>query len=411
MEEKELNTPIEAETGLDHSNLSDDFILGKDFFINDEDIPVEEEINSEKHAPKRKKKQSAGSGCLKSVIWMAAILVIAISAAAVLLFLGSDYLGVSLASDATEQREIVVEKGSSAGEVAKLLEEQGVIKSSLFFRIYAKTSGHDSKFQYGVYYFCKQDSYEDIAESLTKQGAKKDEVTVLIPPRVTVDDIAKRLEDAGVCKASYFKAEINKASKSLYNYEFMDSIKTESYGVHYRLEGYLYPETYRFYVAEDEDGIRAVINKILGEFDKQLRENGIYEAAKAQNKSVHDILTMASIIELEASSADYADKQKVSAVFWNRINNWGDRAYLQSDPTKNYKYNKDFYDTYKAVGLAPGAYCSPSIDSIKAALNPDKDCNAYYFVTDKNMKYYYNEDYSGHTSIINKLKRNGLWAS
>ena len=72
---------------------------------------------------------------------------------------------------------------------------------------------------------------------------------------------------------------------------------------------------------------------------------------------------------------------------------------------------KDFYDTYKAVGLAPGAYCSPSIDSIKAALNPDAACNAYYFVTDKNMKYYYNEDYSGHKSIINQLKRNGLWAS
>ena len=120
---------------------------------------------------------------------------------------------------------------------------------------------------------------------------------------------------------------------------------------------------------------------------------------------------MASVIELEASNADYADKQKVSAVFWNRIEDWGDRAYLQSDPTKNYKYNKDFYDTYKAVGLAPGAYCSPSIDSIKAALNPDAACNAYYFVTDKNMKYYYNEDYSGHKSIINQLKRNGLWAS
>ena len=409
MEDKNINTPIEAESDLDHSNLSDDFILGKDFFINYE---MPEEEDSTKNRPvRKKKKQSAGSGCLKSVIWMAAILVIAISAAAVLLFLGSDYLGVSLAKDATEQREIVVEKGSSAGQVAKLLEKQGVIKSSLFFRVYAKASGHDSKFQYGVYYFCKQDSYEDIAEALTEQGAKKEEVNVLIPPRVTVDDIAKRLEEAGVCKASDFKAEINKASKSLYNYEFMDTVKTESFGVHYRLEGYLYPETYRFYIAEDEEGIRAVINKILGELDKQLKENGIYEAAKAQNKSIHDILTMASVIELEASNADYADKQKVSAVFWNRIEDWGDRAYLQSDPTKNYKYNKDFYDTYKAVGLAPGAYCSPSIDSIKAALNPDAACNAYYFVTDKNMKYYYNEDYSGHKSIINQLKRNGLWAS
>ena len=126
--------------------------------------------------------------------------------------------------------------------------------------------------------------------------------------------------------------------------------------------------------------------------------------------SLHDALTLSSVIELEAGVGSYADKQKVSAVFHNRLNEWGEQAYLQSDPTQKYPYNKSKYDTYKIVGLAPGAYCSPSIDSIKAALYPDEECKAYYFVTDKEMNFYYSLTYTEHQKTISRLKREGKWA-
>lgn len=403
----------EAVSGrLDDSNLSDDFVIGQDFFIDSTEADLMADDEETKHEKKKnKKKTTAGKSCLTSMIWMAAIFFIAIGAAAFMLYLGTDYLGVSLSSDSAEDKVIVVEQGTSAKEVAEKLEEAGVIKSSLFFRLYAKKGGYDSKFQYGVYYFCKQDSYEDIAEALTKKGAVADEVKITIPEGSTIDDIAKKLEEGGVCTAEQFKLAVNEATKQKYDFEFMSGMATQTEGVHYRLEGYLFPDTYFFYATGDKSGAEQAIRKMLEEMDKKLTENGLYDRANETGRTVHDVLTMASVIELEASATDYTDKQKVSAVFWNRIDDWGNGAYLQSDPTKKYPYNTERYDTYKSVGLAPGAYCSPSLDSIKAALYPDEACTAYFFVTDKDMNFYFNNTNEEHNSTILKLKRQGLWAS
>lgn len=396
---------------LDDGNLSDDFVIGKDFFIDSSEadsIAIEED-EREKKKVSGKRRKKAGKSCLTSVIWMAAILVIAVAAAGFLLFLGMDYLGVSLSSDSTVHKEIVIDQGTSAKMVAEKLKDSGVIKSSLFFRLFAKKNGYDSKFQYGIYYFCKQDSYEDIAEALIKQGAHGDEVEVTIPEGWTVDQIAARLEENGVCKASEFKEAVNEADKTKYPFDFMDGVKHQSDGVHYTLEGYLYPDTYRFYATGGKKGAEQAIKKMLERFDELVTPE-LRARAEEIGMSLHDALTLSSVIELEAGVGSYADKQKVSAVFHNRLNDWGEQAYLQSDPTQKYPYNKSKYDTYKIVGLAPGAYCSPSIDSIKAALYPDEECKAYYFVTDKEMNFYYSLTYTEHQKTISRLKREGKWA-
>lgn len=394
---------------LDDSNLTDDFVIGQDFFIDSSEADsIAEDVGQGKQK-KKGKKVSTGRSCLTSMIWMAAIFVIAITAAVAIIYFATDYLGVSFAEDASNEKEIVVEKGSSAKEVAEMLEDAGLIKSSLFFRIYAKGAGHDSEFQYGVYYFSKDDSYEDIAEALTKKGALADEVKVTIVEGWTVDKIAKKLAEVGICTEQEFKKAVNEADYSKYQYEFMKGIATEEDGVHYRLEGYLFPDTYYFYKTGNKEGAEQAINKMLQNFDKKLTDEMLFKADK-MGYSMHDILTLASIIEMEASVANYEDKQRVSAVFWNRINNWEERAYLQSDPTTKYAYNTSKYDTYKIVGLAPGAYCSPSIDSINAALNPHEECEAYFFVTDKDMNFYFTNTNSEHNKIINKLKKEGKWA-
>lgn len=394
---------------LDDSNLTDDFVIGQDFFIDNSEADALCEETDKKISKKKGKKASTGKSCLTSMIWMAAIFVIAITAAVSIIYFATDYLGVSFANDASNQKEVVVEKGTSAKEVAEILQEKGLIKSALFFRLYAKSSGHDSKFQYGVYYFSKDNSYEDIAEALTKKGAMADEVKVTIVEGWTVDKIAKKLAEAGVCSEQDFKKAVNEADYSKYQYDFMKNIATEEEGVHYRLEGYLFPDTYFFYKTGNKEGAEQAINKMLQNFDKKLTDEMLFKANKL-GYSMHDVLTLASIIEMESSVAKYEDKQRVSAVFWNRLNNWGERAYLQSDPTTKYAYNKSKYDTYKIVGLAPGAYCSPSLDSIKAALNPHENCEAYFFVTDKDMNFYFTNTNSEHNKIINKLKKEGKWA-
>lgn len=395
--------------GLDDTNLTDDFVIGKDFFIDsfEADKLAEDEVNPGRK--KRKKKRMPKNGCLVSAVWMAVILVIALIAAFFLLFLGMDYLGVSMTSDATVDVEINIAEGAGAGQIAKQLKKAGIIDSTLFFRLYAKKGGYDSRFQSGIYYFCKQDSYEDIAEQLMAGGIKATEVKITVPEGWNVDKIAKRLEENGVCTAAQFKEAVNEATKEKYNYEFMSGIKTQIDGVHYRLEGYLFPDTYIFYTTNDKSGAEMAIRKMLANMDSKLTAD-MYTRAAELGYSMHDILTLASVIEMESSAADLADKQKVSAVFHNRLNDW-DNPMLQSDPTKSYPYNQNRYDTYKITGLAPGAYCSPSVDSIKAALWPDEACNAYYFVTDKDMNFYYNETLKQHNSTINKLKKEGKWKS
>ena len=401
-----------SEGALDDSMLSDDFVIGKDFFIDksvDEEIGIEEP--KEAHKKKRKKKITAEQGCIMAVIWMAAILIISITAAYIILYFGMDYLGVSLDTDSAEDNiEVVVDEGTSAKEIAAMLEEKGVIDSELFFRFYASQGGYAAKFRDGIYYFSKQDSYSDIVDKLIKQGTQAESVKVTIPEGWTIDKIAKRLAENKVCTESQFKQAVNEATYKKYNYDFMKDIKTEADGVHYRLEGYLFPDTYYFYQTNNKAGAEQAIKKMLDNFDKKI-EPSMRIRAKDRGVSLHDVITMASIIEMESSVASYEVKQKVSAVFWNRLNDWGEDAKLQSDPTQNYPYNTEKYDTYKISGLAPGAYCAPSIDAIKAALYPDEDCEKYYFVTDKNMKFYFSSTNSEHNATINELKGKGLWVT
>ncbi len=395
---------------LDDSRLSDDFIIGQDFFIDSTIAEIEEaKPNASKKKKRRKKKMTAGQGCLMSVIWMAAILIISISAASMILYFGMDYLGVSLDTDSAEDNiEIVIAEGTSAKKIAEMLEDKGIIESPLFFRFYASQGGYAPKFRDGIYYFSKQDSYEDIVYKLTKQGTQASQVKVTIPEGFDIDEIAKRLEENKVCTASQFKTAVNEATFEKYGFDFLKEIKTESQGVHYRLEGYLFPDTYYFYQTNNKAGAEQAIKKMLDNFDKKVTV-GLRAEIQRAGRNLHDVITMASIIEMEASVATYETKQKVSAVFWNRLNDWGDSAFLQSDPTTKYKYNTERYDTYKSKGLPPGAYCNPSIDAIKSAIYPKENSTDYFFVTDKNMKFYFTKTVEEHNNVIKELKNKGMW--
>ena len=399
------------EDGLDDSNLTDDFVIGQDFFIDSSEADRIEAADGAvplKRKKKKKKKSTAGRGCLISMIWMAAIFVISLTAASIILYFGMDYLGFSLDSDSAEENiEVVVTEGMSAEKVADLLEDKGVISSSVFFRFYAGRGGYAARFSDGVFYFSKQDSYEDIVEKLISKGTQAAQVKVTIPEGWTVDKIAVRLEQNGVCTAQQFKQAVNEATFEKYGFEFLKHIKTENQGVHYRLEGYLFADTYYFYQTNNKKGAEQAIKKMLDNFDKKF-DQSMEMRLKEKGWELQDVITLASIIEMESSVASYNDKQKVSAVFRNRLENW-DNPLLQSDPTTKYPYNSERYDTYKTPGLAPGAYCSPSIQAIKAALYPDENCEAYYFVTDKDMKFYFNETLNGHNSTIRDLKNKGLW--
>ena len=270
--------------------------------------------------------------------------------------------------------------------------------------MYSKIKGADGNYQFGVYEIKDSQSYSSIINTLKEPGNSGSVANVTIPEGYSVKKIGALLEKNGVCTQTEFISAVKNAE---FDYSFIKDIPTHS--VYYRLEGYLYPDTYTLYTNSDgksgEECAKKAVDKMLKEMSNILTDD-VKATAKKRGYTVHQILTMASVVELEASG-NPNDMAKVAKVFYNRLK-WTDQpARLGSTPTADYPDSR--YNTNKYEGLPPGPLCSPSKAAIKAALNPDTSIKANYFVTDKNMKFYYTNTLSEHNALIEKLKSEGLW--
>lgn len=362
---------------------------------------TEEIIKQEEQKPvthKRKKPKHLGS-----IIWLLSIVVIAVAISFGIIFAGADYLGVGFGRGGMCSLE--VKKGSPTVTIAKQLKETGAVKSPLLFRIYAKLKHYDSKFSYGVYNFDSELGYDGIARMLMEEGATAKSTKVTIVEGQNIDDIAEMLEKKGVCTKSDFIFEVQEGE---FNFDFIDKIPTQS--VYYRLEGYLYPETYDFYSYDSKECAHLAVQKMLSTFDKKIKNakidiNGV--KIGESKYTFHEIVTMASIVEMEAGNHP-KEKSKVAAVFFNRLNSYS-FATLGSSPTRKYPYGDGKYNTYECEGLPVGPLCCVGIDSVKATCNPEKDFEYYYFVTDAKMNFYYKKTLAEHNAIIAKLKAEKNW--
>ena len=193
-----------------------------------------------------------------------------------------------------------------------------------------------------------------------------------------------------------------------------DDIKNKD--IYYSLEGYLYPDTYEFYeTATIEDIFKGMLDNMNNKISKYKEE------VKKSKYSIHEMMTLASIIELEAGTA--SDRKGVAGVFYNRLkDNWS----LGSDVTTYYAEKIDNYSrdlkmselnscnkyntrsTCMAGKLPISPICNPGLESIVAAFEPTKH-NYYYFVADKNGKTYFTKTEREHNNKCNQLKRDGLW--
>ena len=373
-------------------NENDDFIIGKGF---SPDVDEQSPDQYEGHLKKRGKGKSA----IKTAIWIIAIFAVSIGLAFGIIFAGADYMGIGFGRG--ENCVIEIEQGMSTKQIASELKECGAVKCPLLFRVYAKLKHYDSAFKYGVYNFNNEAGYESLSQMLMNDGAKADSVTVTVPEMSTVDEIADILEKAGVCSKKDF---ISAVQTGEFDYDFIKEIPEES--VYYRLEGYLFPDTYDFYCYDSEECAYLAVDKMLKTLDSKL--DGDMKAKISESKySFHELMTMASIVELEAGGS-VTEMPNVAAVFFNRLES-DDFQKLESSPTVKYPHGGGRYDTYQCKGLPPGPLCSPSLNSIKAALNPTKDFDYYYFVTDASMKFYYNKTLAEHNSTIARLKKENNW--
>ena len=149
---------------------------------------------------------------------------------------------------------------------------------------------------------------------------------------------------------------------------------------------------------------------MIRESEKRITD-AMFRRADEMGYSMNEILTMASIIQMEAGKST-SEMANVAAIFYNRLNS-DDFATLGSSPTcyygKSYKKDDGRYDTYKIKGLPPGPLCSPGIDAIKAALYPSEMDGYFYFVTDSNGKFYYHKTYSEQQKTIKQLQQGNNW--
>lgn len=334
----------------------------------------------------------------KTLIWVVLIVAISVTVASFAIVAVVDYLGYGTETEQT----VEIPKGSSTAQIADVLKEKGVVSSEIAFRAYSKFKNYDGKYNYGVYTFSGDDSYDDICLKLQEQGQPADSVSVMIPDGASVDKIASILAKNKVCtKEEFFEAQ----RSGNYGYSFVSEIPVDK--VHYRFEGYLYPDTYNFYTYGGVECAEDAINKMLSNFDKKFN---LVMRNKAENMgySIHEITSMASILQMEAGSATKNDQRKVAAVFYNRLS-WDEPKLLGSSPTASYKYGNGKYNTNVTEGLPPGPLCSPTAEIIESALNPEKGFKSTYFVTDEDMKFYYTNSLSEHNAIIAKLKSQGKW--
>lgn len=280
-----------------------------------------------------------------------------------------------------------VEKKEDTKSISKRLYEMGLIKNEMTYRILSKFYGYDGTYNAGTYTLCTDLTYEEIMVILS---GEPETVRVTFPEGFTTLQIAARLEANDVCTAEEFLNCVQTIDVS--SYAFLQG--TDLTKKDYRLDGYLFPDTYEFDVmAHPED----IIYKMLDRFN-QIFKPAYYTRCEELGLTIDQVVTLASLVEKEAKLD--SDRAPVAGVFYNRYNSTDtDMHKFQSDATVAYVYKKlygeaptkftseelaidDPYNTYIYEGFMPGAICNPGLDSIEGALNPT-DHGYYYFVYKK----------------------------
>ncbi len=363
-----------------------------------------------------------------------------------------------------------ITNGMTTAEVADLLVEKGVIEEAKVFKFYVKykydkSIGLDKenlvgstlhlgsefcksmffggnispelerKYLEGEHKLSTKMNYDQLLYALTTKAYIREEITVTIPEGFTAEQIISLLLKNGIGTREGYVYAINEYP---YKHEFVQLLNDTSWaeGRTYRLEGYLYPDTYIFY--KDASEVE-VINKLLNSFYARIWTEyySTYKAAcDEMGFSFDEMITFASIVQAEGKN--FSDFENISQVFHNRRNS-NSSAFKKMESDATIQYSIDFYNaqngideprkpvldaedlkfdtpynSYMYEGLPPGAICNPGLDAIEAALYPDMSneikkefgiTTAYYFNADMAGNIYYAQTPSQHSYNIARAKK------
>lgn len=306
--------------------------------------------------------------------------------------------------------EISVEEGMTDAEVIDILEDNGLIHNELFCKLFTKFFDVDGEYISGVYTLSPTLGVEKMLATMKTDYKNAETIKLTFPEGWTVQEIAEKLEANEVCTASSFISTLQTVDYSD-EYDFIKKIpnKDKRFRI---MEGYLYPDTYEFYIGENAS---SVVRRFLDNFQNRWTEDYQKKADKL-GMSIDEVITLASIIQGEAANSQ--QMPKISSVLHNRLDKPNKYPFLECDSTRDYvtdivkpqltssiedtqKYIQymDNYDTYEEPcrGLPVGAICNPGDAAISAALNP-ASTSYNYFRHDVNGGVYYANSFEEHVA-------------
>ena len=349
-------------------------------------------------APQRRRRNKR-SPLSNSMLYIVMVCAVSIVLAAVGWSLANDMLALN--KDKVTAT-IVVDDENDFGSVVDQLKDNDIIKYTGLFSLFSALSGGSDKIAQGSYLVDTDMDYRAILNSLGSGSSSRVEVSVTIQEGLTVRQIFELLEKEGVSTVEKLN---DMAANHDYAFSFLEDIPL---GDPNRLEGYLFPDTYNFYMGEDP---KYVINKMLVNFDSKV-DDSMRQKIADKGYTIQELLTVASMIEKET---DGTDRTTIASVIYNRLNNpgAGTAGYLQVDATiqyvlpeweivseEDYQTVNSPYNTYLNKGLPPGPIANPGLESIMAALNPESTNYYYYALGDDGVHHFFTS-YSEHQAFLN----------
>ncbi len=348
---------------------------------------------------RRKRKKRRGLGCLGALLYLLVVIGISLLLSTVAIFAANDVF--ALVKDNTDL-SFVVEADTLLGDLSGELESCGIINYSPLFKLFVRFTGDNTTIHTGTYALNPSFDYQQIVRVLQRRETSTVEIEVSIPEGYTNAQIKERLIEMGVCAEADIDEYLNSYN---YKHDYLQERIPASEGW---LEGYLFPDTYKF----NANNAKMTLNKMLNNF-KSKYDAPIQEGAAALGRSQHEIVTIASLLEREAKADD--EFARIAGVIYNRLSN-SDFPRLEIDATLIYALGEHKevltdadkevdspYNTYKVEGLPPGPICNPGYTALYAATHPEEH-NYYYYVAMPDGTHLFAHNYEEHQQNIQKSR-------
>ncbi len=352
---------------------------------------------------KRRRRKAKKNRVIFRTVWLAMVVFVSIMIGEYIMVGVNDMLAVGREDDMVV--EINIPENATLDEVTDILADNGIIKNKSFFKFYAAVTKSTSGFTQGTFEVQTNKDYQALIDRLQTETNRTDVVNLQFREGISILEMADMLEKNKVCSADEFLEKCN-SDEFDSEFEFIKNVKNKN-SRYYKLEGYLFPDTYDFYVGENP---HSVVYKFLSNYNDKLyhtkirfvqgeKKATVAKRAEKLGMSMEDVITLASLIQAEAANED--DMYVISSILHNRLdtipndgrNEFGEGGFknLQLDSTIYYPYKtqnqvpaalrKNYvskYDTYKINGLPAGPICNPGLAAIEAAVNPS-ETDYYYF--------------------------------